>query len=688
MEYNPAEVRLIEATQVGEPARFDGEIIRAEVIRRLMLGTVTSNDIPVAAPCGVRIVGADIHGEINLANGRGGGGAVMPGLELYQCRIADGIDISYAQMGSLSVEKSKLSRIIATRAWIDGEVVANDIGPATPEGVCFLHLYSLNVAGDIQLRRARLREGTERDVHSSKLYALDLEAATVKGNVIARYLDCDGTIHLNDSHIYGYFSARGGHIRALGAERPYAIFADSAQIDGGVFLYRYEKETIPFRAMGSLNFESARMGEFRLDFADIRSAFQDKTLTLRDARLDGKFKMDDCTCGGVIDLENLIVQQGFSAQRARLQDGLVARNVTVEGEFNLEGADAGGAEITLEGTTIRRALCVVGLVGCLNLRRVSAASFHDHFDVRRPERNYAITSLDGFLYGRLEQPSGTSERKKVREARLRWLASQRDYGFKPKPLREIHRFLFSRTVLVGDRTKYRPQPYLQLSDVLRRQGLVNDSKQILREMRALEARTFRPWTPVYWFEFFYGALSGFGFSPFRAVVVFALYAALGVWGVSQAARNDWLVYDPHPASAWLDMSTRSPHPAFLVSGPAAEGRPRLTEFAPCTELNPLVYTLDMMIPLVDLGVEHECHIRPDVQPMMLDLPSAADLGRAANALTQGRPVPAMPGKALRLFFSVSDMWQVLRGVYVLIGWIITSLGILTINGTLREKTEA
>ncbi|MGZ3304990.1 MAG: hypothetical protein ACXU8U_03935, partial [Asticcacaulis sp.] len=267
MIYSEAESRVIVAAREGSIAYFhNDEPVRADLIRRLMLGLEMEDGQRVPAPCGIQIVGAVIHGQLDISNGRGAHGNTLPGLMLDACQIADGIDISFAQMGKLSLEKSAVSALWAVRSVIRGELIANDIRPATA-GPCYLRLHGLHVDGDVQVRRAELQEPEGDDEFGSRQFALDLRNAVVMGNVYVRETVCNGTINISLARIGGIFTASGASITPLIAGGD-AIQADGVSIGGALSLRRAISGK-PMQANGRISFARSRLGATILDGAHI-----------------------------------------------------------------------------------------------------------------------------------------------------------------------------------------------------------------------------------------------------------------------------------------------------------------------------------------------------------------------------------------------------------------------------------
>jgi hypothetical protein len=113
---------------------------------------------------------------------------------------------------------------------------------------------------------------------------------------------------------------------------------------------------------------------------------------------------------------------------------------------------------------------------------------------------------------------------------------------------------------------FAPGPYDQLAAALRRDGREGEARQVLRVRERLRHRAMGRlgaiWGTVQ------DATIGFGYRPARALL--------------------WLVAVLAGGSAW-----------FALSGPLAPVKPGETP-----TWDPVLYTLDLLVPLVDLGHEH------------------------------------------------------------------------------------
>lgn len=178
----------------------------------------------------------------------------------------------------------------------------------------------------------------------------------------------------------------------------------------------------------------------------------------------------------------------------------------------------------------------------------------------------------------------------------------------------------------------------------------------------------------------------YGLSVQSATLVFGFFVLLGTSGVYWARNgglapvSDWnskivngeldkqvalvldVEYQPHEVAQPSDNTLgagQSP-PAPRRSNPRDAGTRIATEAVyarptPCNlDVNSLLYALDMFLPLIDLDQERRCTVR--------DAP----------------PDSAVDDYA---------WWRILKALYELAGWLVTSLLVLTVTGVLRRDLE-
>ncbi|WP_162150291.1 hypothetical protein [Asticcacaulis sp. AC460] len=250
----------------------------------------------------------------------------------------------------------------------------------------------------------------------------------------------------------------------------------------------------------------------------------------------------------------------------------------------------------------------------------------------------------------------TSLKRSIHAMRKNWLDKQ--YVIKSQPTKD----------------EIRPFPYEQLAKYLRARGYDTESRKILISKLKLEHRlkTFvllRPVLLLYRWGFDYGL------SPQRAIWTFLVFLFIGWLGFLIADRG-YIAEIERPKSANLVpvynvlkgtkrkpvmviatstvntaiVSTRNETSEKFAAGMvASRENAKLPQQLDCgTSIQPSLYAIDVFIPAIDLRQESQCEISSE--------PKAA-------------------------------AWRWAKAIYSILGWIITSLTILTISGILRRQVE-
>lgn len=673
--YTDAERYVVEATREGRWAEFPVRVnISAGLIRRLMMGLPPSPDEePVPTPCGVRITNATIVGPLNLNNGRGAGGTVMPGLVLDECEIAEGIDLSYAQLGKLSLERAAITELRAVRAVIEGELIANDIRPLSGSGSCFISMHSVHVDGDIQFRRAVLRETDKLDEFERPQFAIDLRNATVNGSIYLRDLDCIGTVNLSLARVEGHVTLRSSLIVPR-AGNYWAVLARDSVVKGAITMRAYEGK--PFESRGEISLSRSHLGAAVFDGAVIApDRLECQALDMHGAVIDGRLHFRDGfrTTGKTI-LQGVIVGADMSAHAAMFAAGVDATGLKVGGDCDFSDAVTENDWITLKDARIARTLHVGGVRAHLDLKRAHARTFDDLGQCAAEGHIY----LDGFVYERLERPGPQRQPKKTDVQRLKWLSRQGEgHKYRNGIFSGLWHWVWGSPPLHVKQGFYTPQTFVQLSRVLADQGLDSEARQILRAKQWIEARHrggIRG-LPLGLF----GLLFGFGYSSQRAATVLVIYFLTGWGSFFFAEKAGLLSYDPQPVAAFADRG----HVVFSNSVDEQSVEP---DHLPCSDIDAAYYALDLMVPLIDLHIEEKCEVRRSPGDMTLNLAIPLKSAASVTALTGGKI--NLPSQSLVFLVSEADVtsfWRFFHAAYAMLGWLVVSLAILTFSGVLRQK---
>ena len=372
----------------------------------------------------------------------------------------------------------------------------------------------------------------------------------------------DGDVLLMHARVGRDLNCERMHLRGSGPDGPPSqrrLDADSARIGGDVLL------TDGFEAVGEVRFMAARIGgDFRADGARLAADLDESGA--RGVALD----LDRARVGGSVRLCT-----GFSAagqvrlQRARIDGDLDCGGAAFDAAGDASWGD-NSAALLLDRARIGGALNLRQLQGPLQGASLADARAGALLDDASTWGQHHV--LDGFRYTRLAGGAPTDA-----PMRLDWLARQHA------------------THLGAD---YRPDPWRWLIKVLHHMGRGPSARDVAigRERHLQRAGQIGLGAPagLRWLARLghgaYGAFAGYGHRPLRLVASVAV-----VWLVCAALY-----------SAAAERGALAPSAALLLA------EPRLAQCRPiCKQLpltvapfQPLLYSLDVLLPLVDLRQQH------------------------------------------------------------------------------------
>jgi hypothetical protein len=220
------------------------------------------------------------------------------------------------------------------------------------------------------------------------------------------------------------------------------------------------------------------------------------------------------------------------------------------------------------------------------------------------------------------------------------------------------------------RSEFHPQPYEMLAKVYRQQGQFEDSRCITILKLDAYRKTKIPviGRPFLWI---YRLAFGYGLSIRRALVTFILSLGIGWAGVAWACHHGILVLNVTPD--YLAEHAGSP--------PSCEG-----------VISPPLYALDLFVPLVDLRQEELCAVRSTPLPASIYVHGTAwtSVTRQPYLQLLSTAVDDITGKLAALTRPLLNdlrFWKYAKAAYAFLGWIVSSLTILTITGVLKRQAE-
>jgi hypothetical protein len=558
------EHRLFDAFRTGDWVKCEGEPVRAEVLRALLLGPGSDDN------ASVRLTGARITGQLQL-----GFATVAHPLLLQECVFDEAPDFYWARMDFVQLVACTLPGVRASnvhvarhfqlsRSTIDGEVRMSGskiTGGLLLDGVKLssrgtaLTAERLELGGDLVLVGAQIKgvvrlyqsvvggdlsfDGASITVPQS--VALRCDSLTVSGGMYGRDAKLNGELSMRHSRVSGAVTFTGAQISNPDGV---TLRADRVNIEGGLWLGG------PFRSEGMIRLVSAEIGR-GLVLANGTLANAGATALLAEgARIDGGLDARELTATGTIDLRESTISGPVQFRAAKLSApsgrALDAARATIRSTF---GCNAG---FVADGQ-LRFSRAVIGDI----------LSFHDAsltelrcWRTTTPELDLKWTTPPESLdlrhchAGVLSDLPGN------------WPKSVRLDGFQFDAV-ETLAAQDRLALLQRDTDGYLPQPYEQLAAVCRRLGHDDDARTVLltkqRKRTSAQPRLLRLWGLAQ------DVMVGYGYRPLRALL--------------------WLLF-------LLTVGTV----AFTYHPPVALG-------AAVPAFQPAVYTADVLLPLIDLHQE-------------------------------------------------------------------------------------
>lgn len=542
----------------SELSSTEAEALHAE--RLSVKGALLAVRIRVSGE--LRIPGADIGGNLNLA-----------GAELHNpdgtALNANGIRVN----GSL-------------RAGVD----PNRGGTLTASGL--IYLPSATVAGDVRMRGATLDPGNPRSHRDGSTYddpvtTLILDRADVAGDV---RLDEDfrstGTIRMVSAKVGGDLRMAGADIDLSATSAPNAVerppramHLDGLHVGGNLeasgLTLRGQLRMIDATVSGSFQLNNSLLVGPRTDTVQANRIQVGSNFACRTAEIIGSLQLQGAKIGANLDLRSVTLSKpAWHPHRRTYKSSLDVRASHIGRDLVCaEGSRAFSSEGELQ---LRRAVIgrQVNLYGCSLgednvINAINAFGLSTQEFVMRPaepprgrvllrqarcellDDNATLWAASGgvdvedFTYDNFAEPVEPTDQTRVRE-RLEWLRTT-------------------------SASSYQPGPYDQLATVFRENGNEEHAVTVLiekqrRRYQAIAATSGRLLgLPVHLWSLLQRVTVNYGYRPMRALLWLVLFAAAG--------------------TAWF--GSRKP-----LDPINAEDNP---------VWNPFLYTVDQLVPIVNLG---------------------------------------------------------------------------------------
>ena len=569
-----AEVRMCGAKIGGSLECSDGQFEprkgRAFSADRAVIKESVFLNKPFKATGEVRLLGAQIGGNLVCSGGlfepKEGYGlfaddAIVKGnvfldekfkatgiIRLLGAQIGGELDCSAGQF-----EPQKGDALSAERTLVKGGVFLNKQFKATGT----VRLLGAQIGGDLVCSSGIFEPNT-----GDGLYADDV---VVKGNVfLDKQFKSTGIVRLLGAQIGGDLDCSAGQFEPQKGD---ALSADRIVVKGGVFLNKQFKATGTVRIPGAQIGSDLTCSAGQFEPKEGHALYASRTVIKGSVHLTKKFN----------------ATSNVSLLGAQIGGDLSC----IGGQFSESSDDV----LHLQSATIKGGLILREMAAPV---RIIATSAQIGVLVDAPAAWAKGSILNGLVYGALVGTALTDA-----PHRISWLKQQTD-----KDLGE-------------DEAKkgFRPQPWKQLQKVLREMGHEADAREVgvafedqLRKADRIgqitDANKTKNIIPLVRRKFLrglhwlFGALAGYGYRPIRlliSMVAVWLFCALVYW---------WMALPPNSALGPTD-SLVFQNPAYAACTSTFKGNWFLCGPLPAeyTTLSPLAYSLDILLPLVDLGQE-------------------------------------------------------------------------------------
>lgn len=597
---HPSHQRILAAIDGRQVANFSGlpeaeRRIDAGFLQRLISG---SGGPEGEICCPLRIRGAHITGPLRPPTGSNHGGRLA--LQFRDCDFDSPVDMSGAEFLVLRFNDCRLPAFIGASLRVGADLdlsgsrfsgVTDYESELSHVGTCAIHLNNARIGGTLDLSSnpgSRFSAAGIVRCDGARIDgAMTLAGASLDGGgdgaVSARSVTVGGNVDLDSAHGYR-FEARGevafvaaqivGDLDCSGARlwnpEGRALHCEDIKLES-VFLTADSAAGLPFEASGRLNFLTALVG--------------------------GSFFLTNARLAPGPDYQGVLFTGGpvaINLRQARISNALALNQIGALGD----GSTAHGLDEDL-----------VPVRGWFLLTGSEMTTLLDSIETGWPAAGFL--DIDGASYERIRH----LEPGELTSKRVAWLRRQFRGG-------------------VPTRTNFRPQPYEQLSGVLRQHGLSNEANVIAVEkirMR-LAARVDGPLKRI--FPRVLMLISHYGYSSSRAVLSFLLFVLAGATMYATALfafQQPFLPVESDPAPVTYEL------PFGLAELSAERG---------CPGLDVLHYALDAALPVIDLAQDQRCRFTPEG-----------------------------PARGL---------WLLAHSLYVIIGTALSAVVVLTLTGVLRQ----
>ena len=488
---------------------------------------------------GIRVKGARIDGTLDLEQAR-----IPFALDFERSSFPDGANLRHASICALHLEATYTGPIQADEVRVEGSVLLRN---------------GFKAEGEVRLNSATIAVNLECDkshfVNAGKV-ALQADSMRVGGHIFLRNgFSAEGEVRLSCTTIGRNLECDAGQF--INPDNPDrgALTAEGLKVEGNIFLRhgfkaRGEVALLATRVRGCLHCDGGQFANRNGNALNADSLKAGGSVFLRNGfQAEGHVRLVGATIGGDLDCAeaHFINPEGnaLSADGFRVQGC-----VRLDDRFKAEG------EVRLVGATIDGYLALTGVDSdtdmTLDLRSARIGTL---WDDQRSWPKSGKLFLHGLAYQEIHDDAPTDP-----ETRVKWLRLQ------PKD-------------------HFRPKPYEQLAEVLRKGGHGRYAKRILIAKEEEKAQLTEMSIFETCWHHLYGWALGYGYTLWRAFWLGVTVVAVG-----------WVSYGIGDKVDLITPSKVGPHDpqGNAENRELSEGYPRF---------NFWVYSVDVFVPLIDLHQE-------------------------------------------------------------------------------------
>jgi len=566
--------------------------LHAEFLQQLLSD---ADDAHGGLSCPLRIRAAKIIGSMRspAVSNRVGRAAV----QFRACDFDEPVDLSGAEFLSLRFVDCTLPAFVGASLSVRADLdlsgsnfsgVRNYESELTQVGQCSIHLSNARIGGKLNL-------SSNEQSRFSATGTVRLDGAKIDGEVCIAGASLDGVDEpaLSGRSITVGSNVDMGPASGFRCEAQGEVVFVAAQITGDLNCHGARLSNPEGRA---LHCEDLKVETVALVADNDGNPFEAcGRLNFLTAVIGGSFFMSNARLVPGPDYTGLLGKGdpvAINLQQARISNALAFNNI---GSLESDSATLDQPRIPVRGWFL--------------LTGVQCSALFDNIETGWPAEGFL--DLDGATYDRIRHIRGDQ----LTAERIIWLRRQFPNG---KP----------------DSRSFRPQPYEQLSQILRQHGLAREANAVAVEkirMR-LASRVDKPWARL--FPRLLMLISKHGYSTSRAVCSFLLFVLLGT---AMYATALFAFQQP-----FLPVE-HSPEP---VTYRLAFDLAQTTATAGCPGLDVFHYALDAALPVINLDQDLRCRFTPEG--------------------------------------SIRWLWLLLHSIYVIAGAALSAVVVLTLTGVLRQ----